>query len=272
MVKKIIHLSDLHIRTYQFHDLYKSQFDILLEDLSKKVIEWYDDNIGPSDVRIVITGDIAHQKINISNEQLMLTSWFLKELTRFGKVIIIPGNHDFLENNTERLDSITPVVELLNNERITYYKDSGVYRDDNINWVVYSLYQHNQRPHFIKNQDCLYIGLFHGVIQGMSTDIGFQFEDGYDRLNFVDLDLLLCGDIHKRQIFKLPNGGKGVMVGSLIQQNFGETIKHHGYGIYDTKKDEYTFHDLKNEQPFLDFTIKDIDDIVNEKEILNNIG
>ncbi|WP_230677605.1 metallophosphoesterase, partial [Streptococcus pneumoniae] len=76
------------------------------------------EKIGWDDVRIVITGDIAHQKINISNEQLMLTSWLLNKLTEFGKVVIIPGNHDFLENNTERLDSITPVVELLNNQWI----------------------------------------------------------------------------------------------------------------------------------------------------------
>ena len=62
------------------------------------------------------------------------------------------------------------------------------------------------------------------------------------------------------------------MVGSLIQQNFGETIKHHGYGIYDIKTDNYEFHDLENEQPFLHFSINDIKDIENEKEVLLNIG
>lgn len=272
MIKKIIHISDIHIRTFQLHDLYKKQFEILLEDISKKVVDWFDENIGPSDVRIVITGDIAHQKINISNEQLMLTSWFLNELTKFGKVVIIPGNHDFLENNVQRLDSISPVVELLNNEWIKYYKDSGVYHDDNVNWVVYSLYQHNQRPEFTKDDNELYIGLFHGPIQGLSTDLGFEFEDAYDRLNFVDLDLLLCGDIHKRQQFKLPNGGKAIMVGSLIQQNFGETVKHHGYGVYDVEEDNYEFFDLPNEQPFLHFKIKDIKDIENETEEHVNLG
>jgi hypothetical protein len=106
----------------------------------------------------------------------------------------------------------------------------------------------------------------------MSTDMGFQFEDAYDQLNFVGLDLLLCGDIHKRQTFTLPEGGKGVMIGSLIQQNFGETVKHHGYGIYDVVTDTYTFHDMENEQPFLHFKISDINDIENEKETLVNIG
>ncbi len=272
MVKKIIHIADIHIRTYQMHDLYKKQFDRFISELNSKVHEWSEEGVNWDEIRIVVAGDIAHQKINISNEQLMLTSWFIKELTEFGKVVIIPGNHDFLENNTQRLDSITPVVNLLDSPHISYYKDSGVYNDEYINWVVYSLYQHNERPQFTKEEGKFHVGLFHGVIQGMSTDIGFKFEDGYDRLNFVDLDLLLCGDIHKRQQFKLPGEGKGIMVGSLIQQNFGETVKHHGYGIYDIKTDNYEFHDLENEQPFLHFSINDIKDIENEKEVLLNIG
>jgi DNA repair exonuclease SbcCD nuclease subunit len=274
MVKKIIHIADLHIRTIQLHDVYKAQFDKFLKELSDKVYEWNEEGVQWDEVRIVLAGDIAHQKINISNEQLLLTSWFIKELTEYGKVIIIPGNHDFLENNVQRLDSITPVVELLDNPHITYFKDGGDYvdTDGNIQWIVYSLYQHNARPEFTKQEGLLTVGLFHGPIQGMSTDLGFQFEDGYDQLNFVDLDLLLCGDIHKRQTFTLPGGGKGVMIGSMIQQNFGETVKHHGYGIYDVKTDTYTFHDLQNEQPFLHFTINDIKDIENEIEKNVNLG
>ena len=271
MVKKIIHIADLHIRTIQMHDLYKEQFEKLLNEINELQIEWNQEGITSDNIRIVIAGDIAHQKINISNEQLMLTSWFLKELSYLGNVVIIPGNHDFLENNTQRLDSISPVVDLLDNKNIQYYKDSGVYSDDNINWVVYSLYQHNVKPEYEKN-DSFYVGLFHGPIQGLSTDVGFQFEDAYDQLNFVGLDLLLCGDIHKRQTFTLPEGGKGIMVGSLIQQNFGETVKHHGYGVYDMETNEYTFHDLPNEQPFLHFKIKDINDIENEKEEFVNAG
>jgi DNA repair exonuclease SbcCD nuclease subunit len=275
MTKFIIHLSDLHIRNNQLHDLYKRQFDLLLEELNEKLyVNNDDDDLHSFDVRIVITGDLFHQKINISNEQILLASWFLGELSNLGRVVIIPGNHDFLENNMERMDSISPIVELLQNPDITYFKDSGVYNDENIAWVVYSLYQHNQRPQFSKDdvqfRERLYVGLFHGPIQGMSTDLGFTFDDAYDRLNFVDLDLLLCGDIHKRQIFKLPNGGDAVMLGSLIQQDFGEGIKNHGYGIFDMGIKKYEFHDLPNEQPFLYFKIQDIEDIEKEREHLVN--
>jgi len=272
MIKKIVHIADLHIRTIQLHDLYKKQFDKLLEEIHEHSVTWTSEGIQWDEIRIVIAGDIAHQKINISNEQLLLTAWLLNKLSSYGKVVIIPGNHDFLENNTQRLDSITPVVELLDNKNIVYYKDSGVYSDDNIDWVVYSLYQHNARPDFKKEDDKFRVGLFHGPIQGMSTDLGFKFEDGYDRLNFVGLDLLLCGDIHKRQTFTLPGGGDAVMIGSMIQQNFGETVKHHGYGVYDVKTKKYSFFDLKNEQPFMHFRINDIKDIEDEKETLVNTG
>jgi len=266
MIKKIVHLSDLHIRTYQLHDMYRIQFKKFLESVKEQVTGYNKD-----EVRVVITGDIAHQKINISNEQLMLTSWFLREIAdNVGKVVIIPGNHDFLENNIQRLDSITPVVELLNHENIVYYKNKGVYEDDNIKWVVYSLYEQNMRPEY-KKGDGFYVGLFHGPIQGLSTDLGYEFDNAYSPLNFVDLDLLLCGDIHKRQMFELPNGGKAVMIGSLIQQNFGETINHHGYGIYDVKTNDYVTVDIKNEQAFLHFTISDISDIENESEELVNV-
>lgn len=272
MVKKIIHIADLHIRTIQMHDLYREQFETLIDEIREHNIVWYQEGIQYEEIRIVVAGDIAHQKINISNEQLLLTSWFLKELSKYGKVVIIPGNHDFLENNTQRMDSITPVVQLLDDPTIVYYKDSGDYIDENIQWVVYSLYQHNARPEFTKDETKLTIGLFHGPIMGLSTDLGYEFEDAYDQLNFVDLDLLLCGDIHKRQQFTLPNGGHAIMVGSLIQQNFGETVKHHGYGIYDVETNEYTFHDLDNEQPFLHFSINDIKDIEDGKETHVNLG
>lgn len=269
MIKKIIHIADLHIQTIKLHDHYKRQFQIFIDDLKNKLPS----NLNSNEIRIVIAGDIAHQKINISNEQMMLTSWLLKELSEIGVVIIIPGNHDFLENNTQRLDSITPIVELLDNENIEYYQMGGVFEDQNIKWVIYSLYEHNKRPEFKKLDDGkLYVGIFHGPIQGMSTDLGFEFEDAYDKLNFVDLDLLLCGDIHKRQQFKLPDGGKAIMVGSLIQQNFGETVKNHGYGIYDVENDEYVFYDLPNQQPFLHFSIKDIKDIENGTEEHLNLG
>ena len=61
-----------------------------------------------------------------------------------------------------------------------------------------------------------------------------------------------------------------IQIGSVIQQNFAETVNKHGYGIYDIDADKYEFVDIENDQPFLHFKITDIEDIENEKEQLVN--
>lgn len=265
MIKRIIHLADIHIRNNQYHDVYQKQFDKLYHEIQKL-------NFLKEETRIVIVGDIFHQKINISNEQLIIVSSFLNKLSEYGKVIIIPGNHDFLENNLQRLDSITPVIELLNKKEIVYYKNGGVYKDENINWVVYSLYEHNQKPIFEKNEDNLYVGLFHGPIQGFSTDTGYLFEDAYDKINFNDCDIVLCGDIHKRAILKSNDKTPIIMIGSFLQQDFGESINNHGFGVLNVENKDYIFFDIDNDSPFYHFEINDINDIENETEKLLNVG
>jgi hypothetical protein len=60
------------------------------------------------------------------------------------------------------------------------------------------------------------------------------------------------------------------MVGSTVQQNYGETINKHGFGIYELENDKYEFVDLKNPKPFLSFKLKSFDDIINGTEKLAN--
>jgi hypothetical protein len=61
-----------------------------------------------------------------------------------------------------------------------------------------------------------------------------------------------------------------IQIGSTIQQNFGESITKHGYGIYTIDDDNYEFIDLTNPQPHLSFKITSYDDIKNGNEILTN--
>ena len=61
-----------------------------------------------------------------------------------------------------------------------------------------------------------------------------------------------------------------IQVGSTIQQNYGESINKHGYGIYHVNEDKYEFVDLHNPKPFLSFKINSIDDLVDGTERLVN--
>lgn len=221
--------------------------------------------------RIVFTGDLVHSKNQMTPELIDMVAWTLTECSKICKTVLIIGNHDFLENNISRLDALSPIIDSLNNPEIVYYKNRGVYEDENIDWVVYSLMDHNIPPD-IEKSDRVKIGLFHGPVVGLSTDIGYKFEDGFDSSKFSGCDLVLCGDIHKRQVFDIPGKKKAYMVGSTIQQNFGETLTKHGYGVYDVNKDEYTFVDLPNPKPFLAFKINSYDDLVDGSERLVNAG
>jgi DNA repair exonuclease SbcCD nuclease subunit len=204
-------------------------------------------------------------------ELIEFVAWILTECAKISKIIIIPGNHDALMNNIERLDSLTPIINSLNNDDIIYYKDRGIYEDENVSWCVYSQFQGNIPPE-IDTTKGYKIGLFHGPINGLKTDLGFDFGDeAYDTKKFNGLDIVLCGDIHKRAVFEIPNGKRGVMIGSTIQNNMGESISNHGYGVYDIETDEYSFINLPNPKPFLKFYINSIDCLINGNEKLVNL-
>lgn len=200
MIKKIVHLADIHIRTFRMHDEYKDVFKNLLTDLKELLSDYKREEI-----RIVIAGDLVHQKIVISNEQLILGTWFIRKLEEIAPVVIIAGNHDLLENNKDRMDSISPMVQFLGDKEVNYFKDSKCYMDDNIVWCVYSIFEENDRPDIESareefGDDKTYIGLFHGALVGSTTDIGYEIEHGYNLDIFEGCDIVMCGDIHKRGV------------------------------------------------------------------------
>lgn len=258
MIKKLVHFSDLHVRLFKDHDLYRS----ILNDMLNQFREIQPD-------RIVFTGDLVHSKNQMTPELIEFVAEVLTECSKIAKTVLIIGNHDFLENNMSRLDALTPIIDSLKDENIAYLKSRGEYQDDNIDWVVYSLMDHNIPPD-IEKTGRTKIGLFHGPVQGLTTDIGYKFDSGFDSDKFGGCDLVLCGDIHKRQVFNIPGGKKAYMVGSTIQQNYGETITKHGFGIYNVEEDDYVFVDLNNPRPFLSFKLSSYEDIENGAEKLAN--
>jgi len=270
MIKKIIHLADIHIRTYRMHDEYR---EILGDTISKcrELLSGYTRD----EVRIVIAGDLVHQKITISNELLVLTTWFIRELESTAKVVLIAGNHDLLENNKTRLDSITPIVELLGKAEVVYYKESKCYLDDNIVWCVYSIFNDNERPDIDKAREeygnnKTYVGLYHAPVLGAQTDIGYKFDHGTPLSHFNGCDMVMLGDIHKRSCFQLDNT-LIAYPSSCIQQNFGENVSNHGFLLWDVEKRNYDEHNIETKYGFYQFKITAIDDIDNNKEIITNL-
>ena len=62
MIKKVIHTADIHIRNIKRHEEYKIQLEKFINECSN-ISSSYDFD----EVRIVLAGDIFHQKIQTSN-------------------------------------------------------------------------------------------------------------------------------------------------------------------------------------------------------------
>ncbi len=270
MVKLIIHTADIHIRTFRLHDDYKAVFKTLISQLTNLVKGYKKEEI-----RIVVAGDLVHNKITISNEQLILGVWLLKKLEEIAPVIMIAGNHDTVVTNKDRMDSLTPMVKFLPDSNINYFKESKCYLDDNIVWCVYSVFEDNKRPDIEAAKlefgaDKKYIGLFHGPLIGAKTDIGYTIDHGVELEQFEGLDAVMCGDIHQHQ--KLMFGNIPIiMPSSLLQQNFGESVSNHGFVLWNMEDVSHTFHEVENKSPFYQFKITSLDDLDNDKEKVTNL-
>lgn len=272
MIKKIIHTADIHIRNIKRHDEYNEQLNKFIDSCRNNASD-YEYN----EVRILLAGDLFHQKIQTSNEQTKLLAGLLRELQIIAPVIIIAGNHDFMENNIDRMDSITPIIKLMELENVHYldmdnnYK-SGCVIDDNIVWCLYSIFDSYKTPEInierVNYPDKTFIGLFHGAITGSKTDIGYEIEHGISVDIFNGCDVVLCGDIHKRGDIDFNseiNGDnltcKATYPGSLLQQDKGESVSKHGYLFWDVENLDYDEIDLDSEYGFYKFRINSIQDV-----------
>lgn len=279
MITKIIACSDIHIPNYQGIDELKTILTTFINQC-KEIVEKEEKD----GVRIVVAGDLFNQKINISNESQLLAYWFLDELGKITKTIVIAGNHDMLMNNIERVDSITPLFEINKMKNVIYldkqlkYK-SDCFKDDNVVWCLYSSFEGFNPPDIEAaktkyGDDNIYIGLIHGDVNGAITATNRVTENGVDPNVFENCDFVIAGHIHKKQEIK-KNGVKIVYCSSINQKNFGESITEHGFVLWDiSDKDDviYEYIDVPNpDGGYYKFVINNIDDIENDNEELINL-
>ena len=228
MISTIFHIADLHIPNSEENRPYMEMLKQALAELLKETKKYDKDEF-----RIVIAGDIFHNKIKTTNEAKRMFHETLNYLNAIGKTIIIAGNHDMLENNHDRIDSISPTFDIKDvYPNITYadkvlnYK-SGYIKDDNIIWALYSMYDKFAKPNIDdlreKYPDCKIVGLYHGDIAGAVTETGRMSENGIDTNVFRECDCVMAGHIHKHQEIK-KNGVPIVYAGSLFQQK--KTLKN----------------------------------------------
>ena len=247
-VKRIYHIADVHIRNVKRHNEYRQVFEKMFEEIRKR---------GTEDSIIYLAGDIAHAKLELSPELVREISWLFTECAKHCETILIAGNHDCNMNNSDRLDVLTPIVEALNLDNFHYLKDTQVYSMGGIDFSVFSIF--DKRDNWI-TADKLFgnkkIALFHGPLDTSTTDVGYVVSSRHFTPDIFDgFDLALLGDIHKRQEIISPMGCKIVYAGSLVQQNFGESLDKHGFLVWDVDTLTYEEVDIQNEYGYYTMTV-----------------
>lgn len=243
---RLFHFSDIQIRPLGRHDEFKSLFKKLYKSL-------IDNNACDNNSIIVVCGDIVQEKDKLKPETIMIMREFFKNLSLITNcVVLIAGNHDLLENNKERLDNITPIITDLDN--IHYLKNTGEYLINGVNFVVNSIIDNKfikniNGKNKNKNKKIFNVGLYHGMLNGCVLDNGMVMNGRSVSVNdFKEYDYVLLGDIHKHQYM---NKKKTIAYsGSLVQQNFGEPYKGHGYIIWDLEEENSKFIEIKSKYGF----------------------
>jgi DNA repair exonuclease SbcCD ATPase subunit len=242
-LQKIFHVSDIHIRNVKRHKEYRLVFEKMFEEMRKR---------GTDDSIIYLAGDIAHAKLEMSPELVREISWLFTECSKLAPTICITGNHDCNMNNLDRIDVLTPIVEALNLPNFHYLRDTQVWSYGGVGFGVFSIF--DNKNNWPKADDWALqpfdkkIALFHGPVDNSITDIGYVVSSRHFTTDMFDgYDLALLGDIHKRQEMISPAGCKIVYAGSLLQQNFGETLDKHGFLIWDLNTLTYEEIDIKND-------------------------
>jgi len=239
-LKTIYHIADVHIRNVQRHKEYRKVFETMFEEIRKR---------GAENSLIYLAGDIAHAKLELSPELVREISWLFTECSKLCETILITGNHDCNMNNSDRLDVLTPIVEALNLPNFIYLRDTQVYGIGGVDFAVFSIFDNKDNwPKAETLSGNKKIALFHGPVDNSQTDIGYVVSSRHFTTDMFDgYDLALLGDIHKRQEMISPKGCKIVYAGSLVQQNFGETLDKHGFLVWDLDTMTYEEVDIHND-------------------------
>jgi DNA repair exonuclease SbcCD ATPase subunit len=239
-LKTIYHIADVHIRNVQRHKEYRQVFEKMFEEIRKR---------GTENSLIYLAGDIAHAKLELSPELVREISWLFTECSKHCETILITGNHDCNMNNSDRLDVLTPIVDALNLPNFTYLRDTQVHSIGGVDFAVFSIFDTKENwPKANTMFGNKKIALFHGPVDNSMTDIGYVVSSRHFTTDMFDgYDLALLGDIHKRQTMISPSGCKVVYAGSLVQQNFGESLNGHGFLVWDLDSMKYEAIDIPNE-------------------------
>jgi DNA repair exonuclease SbcCD ATPase subunit len=279
-IRYIYHIGDIHIRLNDRIDEYRGVFERLY-----KSIESYPDK---DQSVIVIAGDIFDAKTNLKTESLELFDK-LMELLRLMPIVIIAGNHDGNMTNNNKKDALSYVASIYerlydarynNIHKLYYLNQTGIYESENLIIGVRHIFDYDKKlpdlndeliPERIRNSIKTKIAIHHDTISGATTDIGAELTSDNCLSIFDSYHYGLLGDIHKHQY--LDGADTVAYCGSLIQQNFGETMDKHGYLKWDLDTGKSELVEIENDYGYITINLeKDENKTIMPKKMPKNLN
>ena len=238
MITQIFHLADLHIRRGNQIDSRFIEYRQVFEECVRHIQERYT----PDQCVCVICGDVFHHKLQISPPGISLFNQFIRSIASMMHVVIIQGNHDMLQQDNE--DSHDLIKALLHQDmfpNVYYFERTGSYIYENIHFGMVSIQNMldigsssgmvNALPEFPKPlPGYVNIALSHCTVKNAYLHNYTKTLEGIPVSWFKGYDIAMLGDIHLQSVkynkhLNLYYGYPG----SLVQQDFGESIFNHGY-------------------------------------------
>lgn len=243
-LRKIIHLSDVHIRAGSPTESRYSEYTAAFAELFREI-----DKVADDSTAIVVTGDLFNHRCKIETPGITLFSQLLtKAETRGLPLYMICGNHDLRQDSPETPDMLSALMSTVNQESVAYLDRTGFYNAGDVALSTVSISEtllmgqgsgkkpYEELPEFPAGPEGAYrkIALFHGLVKGALYDNDHPIFEGYPLDWFGSkFDALLLGDVHKAQSGEaFPGGPKWAYAGSLIQQTFGEHPTDHGFFLW----------------------------------------
>lgn len=256
VITKIIHIADIHIRLSSLHNEYNEVFERLYIEI-KKIKEINENGL------ICLCGDLLQSKDELKPDTIITTWNFIKNLSDIYPLIIITGNHDTIELNNNKSDSITSILKDRPINNTYYLLNTGVYIYNNVIFGVSSIIDkyilskekfnnvlENSNYKLLYQKDVIkHIGLYHGALDNVlynESDVrmrGKQLNE-FNNLSKDNYDYILLGDIHKFQY--LDEKKTIAYSSSLISQNFTESDDYHGFIEWSILTGQSEYHKIKN--------------------------
>jgi DNA repair exonuclease SbcCD nuclease subunit len=287
MIHNIIQISDIHIR---IGDQSKSRYDEYCSAFSRlrETLQLHTSIIEHTAV-IAITGDVFHHKNKLEPYALELAVKLLQGLSELAHVIVIRGNHDYRQDLPSERDMITALMSY-SIPNVSYLDTTGLHTFHNLTIGLVAIQDtllygattgisRNLPPFPLPTQHHeghYNVAMFHGSITGSTLQNGMSLSPTlhcYPIDWFKGYDAILLGDIHVQQIhradaieFKEDSVGNSTLMGcydysshtspwgypgSLVQQDFGESLTGHGYLVWDLQHKHIYAYQLHHTHAFL---------------------